>query len=479
MKTKLPFFFLLVFLKMSAQTTFQKAIGTGANENALWVDLGNTPETFVVCGENSTNGSGVVMKLSDQGEMLWSKQINENGMTSCRSIVRSGFETGYLVCGNNSEKGIFALKLDEEGQLVWQKFFAGSTFAQRITKISDGYIIAGVLQDPATLIISKINENGDLIWSSARNGASSESGYSVIERSNGDLICFGTANTNGGVFIYDKDGGFLGCQTVGGSGTEAINYAESFSNGDFVCGDHSWSWPAGSFNYDQWITKFAENGDFLWSKTYSSSATVLRGMVKICSDEGLILAPTDYTTNFNDGHLIRTDAEGNVIWSKSYGGTGNDRLLCVIEHPQGGFIAVGNTKSFGNGGSDFYILKTNANGTINNCPVSDFTITTTDGATDAGGIAEVNSAATANSMSLTGVFKCQPLDASESPIVVKKADFVIVSNLLGQKVYEFKPNANETINLQDDLDAGTYFTSEYTKSGKLIATKKVIVFSKK
>jgi gliding motility-associated-like protein len=416
MKILKTILFFLFFFKINAQTTFQKAFGTNQNEIARWVEISNDGQSFVVCGENSSDGTGIILKISNDGLLIWEKKLAENGTIRCKSVIRSATGNGYLCCGNNNAKGIFILKLDENGQILWQKHFSNADLAQRITKITGGYAICGVLQNSATFMILKINESGNMIWSNLQSGTDSEAGFSVIEQNNGDLLCFGTADYDGGIFKYNKNGNFLSCKTVGGSGTEGLYYADQFANGDFICGDHSWSWASGAFNYDTWIAKFDKNSNLLWSKTYPSETSVLRGMVKICSDDGLILVPTDYTTFENDGHLIRTDAQGEVVWAKSYGGSGNDRLFCAIQHPDGGFLAVGSTESFGSGGEDFFILKTNAEGLVDSCCIKSFPITSKSvspnigsfSPSSAGNMSNESSGFTVNSPDFTEKTACTP-----------------------------------------------------------------------
>ena len=491
MKPSFFLFALVLGLNLHAQKTFQKAVGTAADETAKWVELGNDPKTFVVCGNNGTAGSGIAMKFDETGSPIWTVEISESGTTTCNSIIRSAYESGYLICGNNSDKGVFAMKLKEDGQLVWKRFFNGVTQAQRITKISDGYVVSGVLANPSSFFVAKINENGDLLWSTIQSAGSNEAGWSTIERANGDLWCFGAGVGGGAVFYFDSNGNELGSQSVGGTGSEAMYFAETFPNGDIVCGDHSWSWPTGFYNYDAWVTKFSEGGNFLWSKTYASKQSVLRGMMRPCSDDGLILAPTDYTTNTNDGHLIKTDIDGNVEWAKSYGESGNDRLVCALEWPEGGFLAVGVTNSFGSGLNDFFIVKTNLDGTIGaglGCTIKNFEVVVSDvfpEITDfstfkTGQLSEVaNSGALKNVNSQVATL-CESVPTTEVQPLAEPVGKVVFFNVLGQKIDEFYPGSTEDVELQfhQKLKSGVYFYCEYGKNGQLLQTKKAIAAGK-
>jgi hypothetical protein len=86
--------------------------------------------------------------------------------------------------------------------------------------------------------------------------------------------------------------------------------------------------------------------------------------VEETNDGGYIL--TGYTTGGEYGQedllLIKTNAEGNTIWRKVYGGPGSDNGWAVRQTLDGGYIVVGFTNSFGSGQMDVYLIKTNKDG---------------------------------------------------------------------------------------------------------------------
>jgi len=63
-----------------------------------------------------------------------------------------------------------------------------------------------------------------------------------------------------------------------------------------------------------------------------------------------------------DVYLIKTDEYGDTLWTKTYGGTGSDYGSCVQEIPDTGYIIAGYTESYGSGGADAYVIKTDLNG---------------------------------------------------------------------------------------------------------------------
>lgn len=65
----------------------------------------------------------------------------------------------------------------------------------------------------------------------------------------------------------------------------------------------------------------------------------------------------------NDGYIVRFDANGQMMWNTHVGGSSYDAFNGIVRAPDGGFMVVGTTYSFGAGGSDMYICKFNSNGT--------------------------------------------------------------------------------------------------------------------
>ncbi|MBE0538347.1 MAG: hypothetical protein IH620_01435, partial [Ignavibacterium sp.] len=155
-------------------------------------------------------------------------------------------------------------------------------------------------------------------------------------------------------------------RTFGGSGMDWGYYSVQTNDGGFITLGRK---DNGSLNMDAWLIKTNINGDTLWTKTYGADYIDEAYIVKQTSDGGYILAGASTAFGwYGEGWLLKTDINGNVIWSKGFhpnisGQNEWDNFYDVIETSDGGFIALG----FG-GYQDYYwqawILKVNSNGNV-------------------------------------------------------------------------------------------------------------------
>lgn len=102
----------------------------------------------------------------------------------------------------------------------------------------------------------------------------------------------------------------------------------------------------------------------LWSQTYGTKGGEIAYSVIETSDGGYALAGVTFfvDTEGKDFLLVKTDAKGNMQWNHTYGGTNNDCAYDLIQTSDGGYAIAGYTRSFGATFTDFWLVKTDANG---------------------------------------------------------------------------------------------------------------------
>jgi len=105
-------------------------------------------------------------------------------------------------------------------------------------------------------------------------------------------------------------------------------------------------------------------GDTLWTKFYGGSDVEVAYAGEQTTDGGYIMAGrTDsYGNGASDFYLVKTNSNGDFLWDKTYGGDLNDRAFTAMETSDGGFIIGGYAASFNVGYFDFYMVRTNSTG---------------------------------------------------------------------------------------------------------------------
>jgi len=206
-------------------------------------------------------------------------------------------------------------------------------------------------------------------WWRTYGGTGSDYGYSVQQTLDGGYIVAGSTGSfgaGGGDFYLiktDASGDALWTRIYGGTGYDYGYSVQQTLDGGYIIAGYTQSFGAGS--YDVYLIKTSASGDTLWTRTYGGADGDGGFSVQQTSDTGYII--TGYTYSFGaestDVYLIKTDASGDTLWTRTYGGTGYDYGRSVRQTLDGGYIIAGQTRSFGAGyDDDVYVIKTNSSG---------------------------------------------------------------------------------------------------------------------
>ncbi len=270
-----------------------------------------------------------------------------------------------------------SITINTKAQSIFQKTFGGSNYdsGNSVQQTTDGgFIIGGTTLSfgagNSDVYLIKTNANGDSLWTKTFGGLGQETGEFVQQTADGGYIItgatsgFGAGNNDVYLLKTDSIGNLLWSKTYGGINDDKAFCVKQTTDSGYVIAGQTNSFGAG--NADAYLIKTDANGDTLWTKTFGGGFNDFAFFVQQTSDTGYII--TGQTISFGAGnsdvYLIKTDTIGNLIWSKTFGGTNVDVGHSVEQTSDGGYIIAGNTTSFGFSNSHVYLIKTNSSGNL-------------------------------------------------------------------------------------------------------------------
>jgi hypothetical protein len=163
----------------------------------------------------------------------------------------------------------------------------------------------------------------------------------------------------------NSQGDTLWTRTYGGSNWDDANSVQQTADGGYVVAGWTQSFGVGTPTYaNMYLVKTNSQGDTLWTRTYGGSDYDFAYPVQQTADGGYIVA--GFTWSFGAGlcdlYLVKTNSQGYVQWTSTYGGSDYDEARSAQQTADGGYIVAGTTISFGAGGGDFYLVKTDSQG---------------------------------------------------------------------------------------------------------------------
>jgi hypothetical protein len=317
----------------------------------------------------------------------------------------------------------------------------------------------------------------------------SDGGYIVA----GETYSFGAGE--GDIFLIktDANGNIQWAKTYGGTNSDYAHSVQQTSDGGYIVA--GWTASFGAGGYDFFLIKTDANGDIIWAKTYGGTYYDRASSVQQTSDGGYIVAgwTTSFSAGWNDFFLIKADANGNIIWAKTYGGTNHEWAYSVQQTSDGGYILAGYIYSFGDGWYDIFLIKTDANGDIGSCGIvgnasptvtaSSPTVTTPSPSVSSPSPTVTSTSPTVTSPTLTVSEPC-PSTISESCQIAsglitpyKGGIKITKSGEFEVKVYNVSGVMVKSIKGKDEVklepSRGVYFV-EVVSGGKVIREKVVI-----
>lgn len=358
-------------------------------------------ETDIFWTEAGQNGSVSVEFTSDNGK-TWD-YLNNN--------VKSFFYSWDIpnVSSDSCKIRISQLTSDEaKPNIEWEKTYGGTNVEQypliKPTK-DGGYIIfSESLSDDGDVgknngnidyWLLKIDSVGTIEWSKVYGGQHTDYASWVEETPDGGYIIVGSTSSDDGdvgprdaiwsdvwVLKLDKNGNIEWKKTYGGSDSDfAIGVVVTEDNGYIVSGyseSKDGNVPKNRGSRDIWVFKINALGNVVWSRTYGGTEIDQSTTMDKTKDGGVIIAGRtrsdfggmDYNRGGWDYFVLKLDSKGLQQWLKIYGGEDSDTPKSIIELENGGYVVAGYSYSeyvdggFNKGDADAWVMRLRSDGSI-------------------------------------------------------------------------------------------------------------------
>jgi len=237
--------------------------------------------------------------------------------------VKQTQDSGYIFCGYSRSAGagdydLYVIRTDEFGDTLWTRTMGGPGYDAGYSLVitpDNGFLICGTFFQPgkahSDIWLVRLNPSGDTLWTKSNFSATNSVAYDVQ-----------LTSTNGYILTGSRD-------DAGGTG-------------------------------HMFLMETDVNGDSLWLRDYPFWAASGGNSVITTNDDGfLICGYIDRDTpswNRNLG-LVKTNNQGDTLWTTQFGGLAYEMGWSVCENPSGGYLAAGYTTGFGASTGDLYFVK--------------------------------------------------------------------------------------------------------------------------
>jgi len=221
--------------------------------------------------------------------------------------------------------------------------------------------------DPVKIVVPDDSYTGPALWwNKTYGGAGSDFAVDLVHTTDGGYALvgstgsFGAGDTDVWLVKTDALGNHLWNKTYGGTGADYANALVQTTDGGYAFVGYYSS----GVSKDAWLVVADASGNHLWNRTYGGVGED-RGYALVQTIDGgyaLACSTSSFGAGSNDFWLVKTSADGSHEWNKTYGGTGMEDPLALIQTADGGYALTGRTSSFGAGSTDFWLVKTDASG---------------------------------------------------------------------------------------------------------------------
>ncbi|MBN2466234.1 hypothetical protein JXD38_11490 [candidate division WOR-3 bacterium] len=333
---------------------------------------------YIIAGSTCSFGAGgadvYLIRTNAQLDTLWTRTYGDTGYDVGTSVQQTA-DGGYIIAGATTSFSaggcsVYLIRANASGDPLWSRTYRGTRADEgpSVQQTRDsGYIVAGTTErSESEIYLIKTDASGDTLWTGTYGRHGDASAYSVEQTTDGGYIIAGRSLYDYAAYLIktNAQGDTLWTRIYRGPGGNAAGRSvRQTSDGGYIVAGYKYS---SAVDPDVYLIKTDAAGDSLWARTYGGERAEYGYSVQQTTDGGYVIA--SYTASFGaggaDSYLIKTNTSGDTLWTRTYGGAEFDVGFAVQQTTDGGYIIAGTTRSFGAGDNDVYLIKTDANGDI-------------------------------------------------------------------------------------------------------------------
>ncbi|ASJ03528.1 hypothetical protein A3L09_09810 [Thermococcus profundus] len=368
--------------EVAAESTHHwvKSYGGSNQDGARAVALADNGDIVLAGWTYSFGISNVdawVLRLDEDGNIKWQKTYggNERDEAYMVAIAPNGdiVIIGHTISFGAGDVDVWVLRLDEKGNVKWQKTYGGNerdgAYAVAIADNGD-IIVAGYTYSFSTGKVDswvlRLDGSGNIKWQRAYNERESCVANAIVVALNGDIIVAGSYKGDIWVLRLDENGNVKWEKTLGGDGWERAYAVALAPNEDIIVAGYTESFSAGYS--DVWVLRLDEDGNIKWQKSYGAWGGEEARAVALADNGDIVIAggTGSFEASSMDVWVLDLDEMGNIKWQKNYGGWDWEEAYGVSLAPNGDIITSGSTHSYGSN-HDVWVLRLPLSGELPGC----------------------------------------------------------------------------------------------------------------
>ncbi len=367
---------------LPAKLIWEKTYGSLGDDDRAYSAL-QVGDGFLVVGSSESNETGVTvgwaLRIDQDGNVIWNQTFLEGSGTELR--VALNLTDGFLLVGNeflpSGDENGYVAKINSQGALMWQTPIIGGEDVNKVFSAiatPDGFALFGLTfsnsnGDSAAWVV-KLDANGNVVWNKTYGNATDTAATTGALAPDGNYMVAGYTNSRGGnnydflLMQIDSSGNMIWNKTYGGAGSQEASAMTKAPDGYVIVGDTQS--PGGAMH--AWVIKVDWNGTMLWGQTVGGKNADSPYFIAPSQTGGYLVG--GFTFSFGAGNrdfwLFKINDSGQVLWSCTQGDAGYQEAYIVLEVGKNQYVMVGWTDPpghpslIGKARYEFYIVKLSA-----------------------------------------------------------------------------------------------------------------------